>query len=118
MSGGRITTHVLDIAHGKPAAGMLVRLWKLDEASAPLFVKKDRLNGDGRLDEPLTAGETLTAGTYELVFEAGDYFKQAYQLDSVFLDLIPVRFKVTDERQHYHVPLLIAPGGYSTYRGT
>jgi len=118
MSDGRITTHVLDIAHGKPGAGMLVRLWKLDVTSSPLLVKTDRLNEDGRLNEPLVSGVTLTVGTYELEFEVGDYYKQAYRLDPVFLDLIPVRFKVNDERQHYHVPLLIAPGGYSTYRGT
>ncbi|MFC5532406.1 hydroxyisourate hydrolase [Cohnella yongneupensis] len=118
MGGGRITTHVLDVAHGKPAAGMRVRLWKLDEALPAQLVKADRLNADGRLDEPLASAGVLTEGIYELVFEAGAYYKETWAEDLVFLDHIPVRFKVADESAHYHVPLLVAPGGYSTYRGT
>lgn len=116
--GGRITTHVLDVSRGKPAAGMAVRLWRLDEAAQPLLLRSARLNADGRLDEPLAAGEALAEGTYEIVFEAGVYFAEATGADGGFLDLIPVRFRVSDAAAHYHVPLLVAPGGYSTYRGS
>lgn len=118
MSAGRITTHVLDIAHAKPAVSMQVRLWRLDEAASPLLLKAARLNGDGRLDEPLIGEGRLEAGVYEIVFEVGAYYKEVWELDSPFLDLIPVRFKVADADAHYHVPLLVSPGGYSTYRGT
>jgi 5-hydroxyisourate hydrolase len=116
--GVRITTHVLDISQGKPAVGMRVQLWKREVNSKLVLVKEDSVNSDGRLDEPLLADEYLTIGIYELVFEAGSYFRDGCGLDSSFLDVIPIRFQVLDAQSHYHVPLLVAPGGYSTYRGS
>jgi 5-hydroxyisourate hydrolase len=115
---GRITTHVLNVAEGKPAAGMAIQLWIRKAGSPPVLLKEDRVNTDGRLDEPLLAGEFLTAGIYELVFEAGRYFNECTGLTPLLFDLIPIRFEVKDTQSHYHVPLLIAPGGYSTYRGS
>ncbi|TFE25003.1 hydroxyisourate hydrolase [Cohnella luojiensis] len=115
---GRITTHVLDISHGKPAMGMNVQLWKRGEDLTPVLLKKDRINSDGRLDEPLLAGEELAAGVYEIVFEAGRYFQEVRGVEPLLFDLIPIRFRVDDEQSHFHVPLLVAPGGYSTYRGS
>ncbi len=115
---GRITTHVLNVAEGKPAKGMAVQLWKREAGSPPVRLKEDRINSDGRLDEPLLAGELLIAGVYELVFEAGRYFKECSGLTPLLFDLIPIRFEVTDAQSHYHIPLLVAPGGYSTYRGS
>jgi 5-hydroxyisourate hydrolase len=116
--GGRITTHVLDISQGKPAAGMRVQLWKREVQTSPILIKEEVVNSDGRLDEPLLADEYLTIGIYELSFEAGSYFRDSCGLDSTFLDVIPIRFQVLDAQSHYHVPLLVAPGGYSTYRGS
>jgi 5-hydroxyisourate hydrolase len=116
--GGRITTHVLDISQGKPAAGMRVQLWKREVQTSPILIKEEVVNSDGRLDVPLLADEYLTIGIYELVFEAGSYFRDSCGLDSTFLDDIPIRFQVLDAQSHYHVPLLVAPGGYSTYRGS
>jgi 5-hydroxyisourate hydrolase len=118
MSGGRITTHVLDTTIGKPAKGMKVQLWRREVDSSPILVKEDRINADGRLDVPLVSGEQLTLGVYELVFEVGLYFENSSELPPLLFDLIPIRFRVLDADSHYHVPLLVAPGGYSTYRGS
>lgn len=115
---GRITTHVLDVSHGKPAMGMIVRLWKREADSSLVLMKEDRMNSDGRLDEPLLAGDRLSVGVYEISFEAGRYFKEARGIEPLLFDVIPIRFHVTDAQSHYHVPLLVAPGGYSTYRGS
>jgi 5-hydroxyisourate hydrolase len=115
---GRITTHVLSISEGKPAMGMIIQLWKREADLPPVLLKEDRINADGRLDEPLLAGELLTAGTYELVFEVGRYFRECTGLAPLLFNLIPIRFEVSDAQSHYHVPLLVAPGGYSTYRGS
>ncbi|AJY75588.1 hydroxyisourate hydrolase [Paenibacillus beijingensis] len=119
---GRLTTHVLDTAHGKPAGGMKLQLWKLAEGSAPELLGEARTNDDGRLEAPLLQAETMVPGGYELVFFAGDYFRELAAAAGVpaldFLDLIPVRFNISEPGQHYHVPLLVAPGGYSTYRGS
>ncbi|MCD9023326.1 hydroxyisourate hydrolase [Cohnella silvisoli] len=114
---GRITTHVLSISEGKPAMGMKVQLWKRETDATPILLKEDRINADGRLDEPLLAGGLLTVGIYELVFNAGEYFKE-HGLTPLLFDFIPIRFEVSDAQSHYHVPLLVAPGGYSTYRGS
>ncbi|KHL94391.1 5-hydroxyisourate hydrolase [Paenibacillus sp. IHB B 3415] len=123
---GQLTTHVLDLSLGKPAAGMSLQLWRFGEVM-PALIREAVTNSDGRLDAPLLAGEELLAGSYELVFMAGDYFRGA-QTDaggepasgtgSMFLEHIPIRFNITDPAEHYHVPLLVAPGGYSTYRGS
>jgi 5-hydroxyisourate hydrolase len=102
-----LTTHVLDIAAGRPAAGVAITLARGDEVLASAVT-----NADGRTDAPLL--ERLEAGEYELRFAVGDYFGG----DERFLDVVPVRFGVTDPDAHHHVPLLVAPGGYSTYRGS
>jgi len=101
-----LTTHVLDVARGRPAAGVAIALLR-DGA----VVAEAVTNADGRTDAPLLA--TLEAGEYELRFAVGDYFGEAG-----FLDVVPVRFGVVDPDAHHHVPLLVAPGGYSTYRGS
>ena len=118
-TGGRLTTHVLDIMRGRPAAGMRIGLYRLDDGGSGTRVRlrEARTNADGRTDEPLLAGAAFEAGCYELVFHAGEYFRAA-GADIGFLDEVPVRFRIADPAAHYHVPLLAAPGGYSTYRGS
>lgn len=114
----RLTTHVLDTASGKPAAGMKISLYRLD-GDARTQIKDVVTNSDGRCDGPLLEGESFETGTYELVFHAGDYLRaSAAELpEPLFLDQIPIRFGMA-ERSHYHVPLLISPFGFSTYRGS
>ena len=114
---GRLTTHVLDTAAGIPAAGLHLELYRLGTARE--LVTKAVTNADGRLDAPLLEGATFVRGTYELVFHVGDYFRAhgAQLADPAFLDLVPVRFGVAADA-HYHVPLLVSPYGYSTYRGS
>ena len=102
-----LTTHVLDLAAGRPAAGVAITLLRGEEVLATAVT-----NADGRTDRPLL--ETLEAGEYELRFAVGDYFGT----EPRFLDVVPVRFGVGDPQAHHHVPLLVAPGGYSTYRGS
>ncbi|MCX8571909.1 MULTISPECIES: hydroxyisourate hydrolase [Hyphomicrobiales] len=116
--GGRLTTHVLDTATGKPAEGLSISLFHI-EGSARSLLKKVATNSDGRCDVPLLAGDDFRTGEYELVFEAGDYLRrQGTELPKpAFLDVVPIRFGMA-ERTHYHVPLLISPYGYSTYRGS
>jgi 5-hydroxyisourate hydrolase len=115
---GRLTTHVLDTALGRPAAGLKLELYAL--GSSPRLLKTATTNEDGRLDQPLLADGSLEAGQYELRFHAGDYLrKQGVKLgEPAFLDVIPVRFGIAEPAQHYHVPLLLSPYGYSTYRGS
>lgn len=112
---GRLTTHVLDTAAGRPAAGVTVELFR-DGASVARAVT----NADGRCDAPLLAGAALVAGTYELVFHVGAYLRAAGVAvpDPAFLDTVPVRFGIADAAAHIHVPLLVSPYGYSTYRGS
>ncbi|MDB6071809.1 MAG: 5-hydroxyisourate hydrolase [Verrucomicrobiales bacterium] len=114
---GKLTTHVLDTAHGRPAAGMTIELFNADTG--------DRLaslitNTDGRADAPLLSGETMRPGRYELRFHAGGYFANlGLNLpDPPFLDVVPVAFGIADAEAHYHVPLLVSPWAYSTYRGS
>ena len=116
---GRLSTHVLDTAKGKPAAGVKITLYRVSGQSHRK-VKEVVTNADGRTDGPMLEGAALKAGTYELVFCAGDYLRASGQAGEgvLFLDEIPIRFGVPDESQHYHVPLLISPFGYSTYRGS
>lgn len=112
---GRLTTHVLDTANGYPAAGMKIDLYRIDGERFEL-VKSVRTNDDGRTDGPMLAGADFSAGEYELRFHAGDYIGHD---DSVpFLGVVPVRFGIGDATAHYHVPLLVSPFGYSTYRGS
>lgn len=115
---GFLTTHVLDTARGRPASGLKIELFRLNgETRTPL--KTLTTNSDGRTDEQILPAEAFETGTYELVFHAGDY------LDSIgtpaedprFLNVIPIRFGMS-EAAHYHVPLLLSPFGYSTYRGS
>ncbi|MFC5471971.1 hydroxyisourate hydrolase [Cohnella suwonensis] len=118
-AGGRITTHVLDTAHGVPAAGMAVSLWRAaGEDGAMERIADAIINSDGRVDAPLLAGEAFRAGEYEIVFEAGRYFKDERGVEPLLFVRIPIRFRVADPGSHYHVPLLVAPAGYSTYRGS
>ena len=114
---GRLTTHVLDTASGKPAAGLKIDLFRLGEAS-PL--KTIRTNADGRADGPILEGESFAVGQYELRFHAGDYLRAAGVAlsEPAFLDIIPICFGIADAAAHYHVPLLLSPYGYSTYRGS
>ena len=113
MSG--LTTHVLDTAHGKPAAGVALRLMR-DGA----VVTSARTNADGRCDSPLLAAAALTPGAYRLEFEVGAYFRaQGVALpEPAFLETVVIDFGVADTTAHYHVPLLVSPFGYSTYRGS
>lgn len=115
---GRLTTHVLDTAAGRPAAGLKLELYAL--GANPRLLKTASTNEDGRLDAPLLADGSFEAGEYELRFYAGDYLrKQGVKLNHpAFLEVIPVRFGVAEPGQHYHVPLLLSPYGYSTYRGS
>ncbi len=116
---GRLSTHVLDLVNGKPAGGVRIELFAL-ERDGPRRITQAVTNADGRTDAPLMAGDGYRPGSYELVFHAGDYFAGAgVALPSPrFLDRVPVRFGVAAADQHYHVPLLLAPYGYSTYRGS
>ena len=114
---GRLTTHVLDTASGRPAAGVRIELLRTD-GGAPESLASVVTNADGRCDKPLLEGAALAAGAYELRFHAGDYFKVVASGVRPFYDVIPIPFIVADEAEHYHVPLLLAPFGYSTYRGS
>jgi 5-hydroxyisourate hydrolase len=116
---GRLTTHVLDVALGRPASGLKLELWFMN-GSGPSLIKSAVTNADGRIDGPLLDGEELKIGTYELRFHAGAYLKgTAAQLaDPPFIDVVPIRFGVANKAEHYHVPLLLSPFGYSTYRGS
>lgn len=136
---GWLSTHVLDTAQGCPAGGMALALWRL-EMTEPLpenppspqdwgrdfgvtyhWLKTAITNGDGRTDVPLLEGEAFKIGTYEITFEVGDYFAKT-DLDlprsNPFLSRVPLRFGIADAAAHYHVPLLLSPWSYSTYRGS
>jgi 5-hydroxyisourate hydrolase len=115
----RLSTHVLDTSRGAPAEGVLVDLYRCNTGSRALL-KSSVTNADGRTDEPLISTGELTVGVHELVFHVGDYFR-ALELsltDPPFLDEVVVRFGIADPRGNYHVPLLLSPYGYSTYRGS
>lgn len=115
---GRLTTHVLDTASGKPAAGLKIELYTLD--GGQVHLKTIQTNADGRADGPLLEGAAFMQGHYELRFHAGDYLRAAAIAlpEPAFLDVIPIRFGIADAGAHYHVPLLLSPYGYSTYRGS
>ncbi len=116
---GRLTTHVLDTANGHPAAGMKLSLFSIS-GDERILIKTEVTNGDGRCDSPLLGAGEIHPGVYELVFEVGEYFEaQGIRSDSpAFLGQVPVRFGIGDANAHYHVPLLVAPFSYSTYRGS
>ncbi|AYD01876.1 hydroxyisourate hydrolase [Neorhizobium sp. NCHU2750] len=115
-----LTTHVLDTATGKPAEGLKIDLYRID-GDGRAMIKTVTTNADGRVDGgPILIGDSFIAGTYELVFHAGDYLRQSgvTLTDPAFLDVIPLRFGISDVSAHYHVPLLLSPYSYSTYRGS
>ena len=115
---GRLTTHVLDTASGKPAAGLTIELYRIGKRDERLAVATT--NADGRIDAPLLEGDALTAGVYELRFHAGDYLRGVKKPlpEPPFLDVVPVRFGIAAPGEHTHVPLLLSPYGYATYRGS
>jgi 5-hydroxyisourate hydrolase len=115
---GRLTTHVLDTALGLPAAGVDVALYRVDAGRRELA--RGCTNADGRLDAPILEGDELDAGVYELIFQAGAYFRgrQHELAEPLFVDEVVLRFGISSPEQHYHVPLLVSPFAYSTYRGS
>ncbi len=116
---GYLSTHVLDTARGCPAEGLLIALYKVSGNSHRKLLEM-RTNADGRTDTPILPQEKFKTGTYELVFFAGDYLRATGQAgdDPMFLDQIPIRFGMSEADAHYHVPLLLSPYAYSTYRGS
>lgn len=115
----RLSTHVLDTTKGVPAAGMRIDLHRLDAEVLPRHVKSVTTNADGRTDEPLLTGDAVTAGTYRLTFHVGEYFAAMRSADACrFLREVPVVFGIDDPAGNYHVPLLVSPWSYSTYRGS
>ena len=115
----KLSTHVLDTAHGCPAQGMKIELWSISDAQ-PKLVKSAVTNADGRTDQPLLSADELKAGKYEIIFFVADYFstRQTPLTNPPFLDRVPVRFGIADATASYHVPLLCSPWAYSTYRGS
>ncbi|MGL4618794.1 hydroxyisourate hydrolase [Chroococcidiopsis sp.] len=117
---GKLTTHVLDTAQGCPAKQMTIELWSIELDGERQLLKTIHTNKDGRTDTPLLADEELKTGIYELIFSVGDYFTK--HIDNLpqpaFLDRVPLQFGIADPNSHYHVPLLVSPWSYSTYRGS
>ncbi|MEO1123448.1 MAG: hydroxyisourate hydrolase [Cyanobacteria bacterium J06635_15] len=121
MSTGKLTTHVLDTAKGRPAAQITVEIWQLSQhPETRTLLTMAKTNANGRTDEPLLQGEDFNVGIYELIFAVGDYF--AATEDNLpnpqFLDRVPIRVGIANTQAHYHVPLLVSPWAYSTYRGS
>ena len=111
-TGGKLTTHVLDTATGKPAAGIPIELHRIEADGGITPVANATTNRDGRTDRPLLEGEAMRGGRYVLTFSVEGYFGEG------FLDVVPVRFRIADPSSHYHIPLLCSPWAYSTYRGS
>lgn len=116
MATGYLTTHVLDTARGAPAAGMAIWLYRVS-GNSHRKIAEAVTNADGRTDGPISPAATFVPGQYELLFHAGDYLRAQGQEGPLFLDQIPIRFGLAADA-HYHVPLLLSPFGYSTYRGS
>lgn len=116
---GFLTTHVLDTARGLPAQGLAITLYRL-EGDLREELARMLTNDDGRTDSPILPAERFSTGQYELVFQAGDYLRATGQAgaEPLFLDQISIRFGISDAQSHYHVPLLLSPFGFSTYRGS
>lgn len=116
---GYLTTHVLDTARGCPAEGLRIALYKVT-GNSHRKIAEAATNADGRTDAPILPQGKFAAGIYELVFFAGDYLRASGQggEEPLFLDQVPIRFGMSDAEAHYHVPLLLSPYGYSTYRGS
>ena len=115
-----LTTHVLDTSIGRPASGVEIELHRLGADGVRTLIKRVETNADGRTDAPLLAAAEARAGTYELSFHVGAYFRSrgAPTAEPPFLDVVPIRFAVADPGAHYHVPLAVTPWSYSTYRGS
>lgn len=117
---GRLSTHVLDTMNGRPAAGVAIELYVLGSGGQRQLLKRVATNADGRTDAPLLTGADFHPGQYELVFHAGDYFRKTGVAlpEPAFLDTVPIRFGLAEADGHYHVPLLVSPWSFSTYRGS
>jgi 5-hydroxyisourate hydrolase len=116
---GKLTTHVLDTVNGKPAMGMRVELHRLDGPGTKSKLGEATTNDDGRLPQPLLSGDSMQPGKYRLLFHVGDYFASRSNADArKFLDVVPILFTIDDAVANYHVPLLVSPWSYSTYRGS
>jgi 5-hydroxyisourate hydrolase len=115
----KLSTHVLDTLHGRPAAGLRIELHSIGDGGTTL-IAMTRTNADGRTDKPLLEGDAVRRGRYRLVFHVGEYFRArgVARPDPPFLDVVPVDFGIADERGSYHVPLVCTPWTYSTYRGS
>lgn len=113
---GKLTTHILDLTSGKPAANVKIEVKRLGES----ILKEVYTNNDGRANVPLLAGEELVSGEYVMEFHAEDYFanKNVNTIDQPFLTIVTVRFQLADPDAHYHIPLLLSPFGYQVYRGS
>lgn len=116
---GKLSTHVLDITQGKPGAGVQVKLYRVD-GGEKVLLKADSTNQDGRCEQPLLFGDEVQIGKYELVFGAGDYFAaQGVTVPTPrFIDEVVIAFGISDSGQNYHVPIVVSPWAYSTYRGS
>ena len=117
---GLLTTHILDTARGCPAEGIKITLFRITADYNFVRIGDGETNSDGRLVKPLLSGKDFCEGTYQLIFYATDYLKVYFkeQAENFFLGEIPIRFTITKAKEHYHVPLLLSPFGYSTYRGS
>lgn len=120
LMAGKLSTHVLDIHQGRPAAGVTIELWAGHPDQPMKLLKTTLTNSDGRTDGPLLTGDDFRPGTYEIRFQVGAYFRQLPSPlpEPLFLNEVPVRFTVADATASYHVPLLVSPWAYSTYRGS
>jgi 5-hydroxyisourate hydrolase len=116
----RLSTHVLDTANGCPAHGVRIELHQVLASGTVELIKTVTTNADGRTDAPLLTGDAYKPGTYVLTFHAGDYFRarSTKLAEPAFLDVVPLRFSIAEPDGHYHVPLLVSPWAYSTYRGS
>ena len=116
---GKLSTHVLDTTHGRPAQGVKIDLYAIKDGSRTL-IKNAQTNSDGRCDEPLLQGDEVRKGSYELVFHAGDYFaaKGLNLPEPLFVDQVSIHFGISEDGGSYHVPLVVTPWSWSTYRGS
>jgi 5-hydroxyisourate hydrolase len=114
---GRLTVHALDTSRGNPAVDLLLSLFRLEGHTRTLLLTRST-NADGRCDAPLLSGDALRPGCYEVVFDVAAWRIANGEAEAGFYDLIPIRFRVTDATAHYHIPLLLSPFGYTTYRGS
>jgi 5-hydroxyisourate hydrolase len=115
----KLSTHVLDTMHGRPAAGMALSLHRISADGTAKIVISTATNADGRTDAPLLSGEAIVTGDYELQFQVDAYFASLGVTDAGrFLTRVPLRFRIDDPKGNYHVPLLVSPWAYSTYRGS